>query len=203
MAANEGTDNNSDVYHNHTVTGSDHEEEAEPPSEAREDSVDKEAINVGEPDDGGLVEPSLAVVEEKEDGSTNDNEECFADPDKKRKDDVHEDHEDGGEGDERNTQDDRKKGDGDDEDDDGISLSDHEEEEGKEGDDDNDKGTPATADKKGPKTITRIRYSNDFKVKLLDELEVLNVTVAEMARRHKLPEATIRDWVKTKDKITT
>lgn len=53
---------------------------------------------------------------------------------------------------------------------------------------------------KGPdkeaKGITRIRYSNDFKVKVLDELEVSHVTVAEMARRHKLPEATLRDWVK-------
>ncbi|CAB9502143.1 Jerky protein homolog-like [Seminavis robusta] len=65
------------------------------------------------------------------------------------------------------------------------------------------KGDGKDDKKKGAKTITRIRYSNDFKVKLLDELEVLNVTVAEMARRHKLPEATIRDWVKTKDKIIT
>jgi len=53
------------------------------------------------------------------------------------------------------------------------------------------------------KGTTRIRYSNDFKVRVLDELQVTHSTVAEMARVHKLPEATLRDWVKTKDKIIT
>ena len=46
--------------------------------------------------------------------------------------------------------------------------------------------------RKEAKSITRTRYSNDFKVKVLDELAVSNYTVAEMARRHKLPEATVR-----------
>jgi len=76
---------------------------------------------------------------------------------------------------------------------------DHEEDD----DDDNDEGGKQEKKSKSSQSITRIRYSNDFKVKVLDELEVTNVTVAEMARRHKLPEATLRDWVKTKDKITT
>jgi transposase-like protein len=65
------------------------------------------------------------------------------------------------------------------------------------------KKKPKRKKKESKSGITRIRYSNDFKVKVLDELEVSNVTIAEMARRHKLPEATLRDWVKTKAKITT
>lgn len=56
-------------------------------------------------------------------------------------------------------------------------------------------------EKKEAKSITRIRYSNDFKVKVLDELEVTNYTVAEMARRHKLPEATLRDWSRPKTRL--
>ena len=103
---------------------------------------------------------------------------------------------------------DDKKNDGDgavEEDNDAFMSAGEEEEEDHDGmdDDEGEAGPKKAGKKKEGKSITRIRYSNDFKIKVLDELQVTNYTVAEMARRHKLPEATLRDWVKTKDKITT
>lgn len=53
-----------------------------------------------------------------------------------------------------------------------------------------------------PKTnITRTRYSNDFKMRVVSELEEPGYTLTDISKHYGVAEQTLRDWMKHKDKI--
>jgi transposase-like protein len=106
---------------------------------------------------------------------------------------------------------------------DNVNDEDEEDEEEEEDDDDDDEDDlpPPPPRKKGrkgdnkdkpkkisrrqqpPKTnITRTRYSNDFKMRVVSELEEPGYgSLSDIARHYQVAEQTLRDWMKNKDRI--
>ncbi|CAB9520262.1 expressed unknown protein [Seminavis robusta] len=77
---------------------------------------------------------------------------------------------------------------------------------GEEGDDDDDEPTEPkklSRRQRPPKTnITRTRYSNDFKMRVVSELEENTYgTITDISKHYGVAEQTLRDWMKNKEKI--
>ena len=101
----------------------------------------------------------------------------------------------------------------DDDDDDNASYNDEEDD-----DDEDDEGGTKRQSKRSktdkdaklsrrqrpPKTnITRTRYSNDFKMRVVQEIEEPGYgTIADISKHYGVAEQTLRDWSKNKDKIS-
>lgn len=66
-----------------------------------------------------------------------------------------------------------------------------------------DKDGKLTRRQRPPKTnITRTRYSNDFKMRVVHEIEEPGYgTIADISKHYSVAEQTLRDWIKNKDKI--